>query len=88
MHQTVSVIFEDPGVQELLVKLYQKGKIVFILQLAIWVFLVYAYNFYLGFFSIRSIPVFGTVYTSAINSYSQIGNAEWLITACKLLLIV
>lgn len=27
MHQTVSVIFEDPGVQELLVKLYQKGKI-------------------------------------------------------------
>lgn len=25
MHQTVSVIFEDPGVQELLVKLYQKG---------------------------------------------------------------
>lgn len=26
MHQTVNVIFEDPGVQELLVKLYQKGK--------------------------------------------------------------
>lgn len=25
MHQTVSVIFEDPGVQELLVKLYHKG---------------------------------------------------------------
>lgn len=26
MHQTVSVIFEDPGVQELLVKVYQKGE--------------------------------------------------------------
>jgi exocyst complex component 3 len=25
VHQTVRVIFEDPGVQELLVKLYQKG---------------------------------------------------------------
>ena len=29
MHLTVSVIFEDPGVQELLVKLYQKGKILY-----------------------------------------------------------
>lgn len=26
VHQTVSVIFEDPGVEELLVKLYQKGE--------------------------------------------------------------
>lgn len=25
VHETVDVIFEDPGVQELLVKLYQKG---------------------------------------------------------------
>lgn len=27
VHQTVSVIFEDPGVEELLVKLYQKGEL-------------------------------------------------------------
>lgn len=28
MHQTVSFIFDDPGVQELLAKLYQKGKLI------------------------------------------------------------
>lgn len=45
MHQTVSVIFEDPGVQELLLKLYQKGKIIFTINLAgsVW---LYAYNYF------------------------------------------
>lgn len=33
MHQTVCVIFEDPGVQDLLVKLYQKGKVIYLLVL-------------------------------------------------------
>lgn len=31
--QTVNVIFDDPGVQELLVKLYQKGESFFLLQI-------------------------------------------------------
>jgi hypothetical protein len=29
VHLTVRVIFEDPGVQELIVKLYHKGKAMF-----------------------------------------------------------
>ena len=40
MHQTVSVIFEDPGVQELLVKLYQKGEDFTSINLLFEVFMV------------------------------------------------
>ncbi|RVW24202.1 hypothetical protein CK203_087020 [Vitis vinifera] len=40
VHQTVSVIFEDPGVQELLVKLYQKGEDFTIINLLFEVFMV------------------------------------------------
>ncbi|RVW47103.1 Exocyst complex component SEC6 [Vitis vinifera] len=40
VHQTVSVIFEDPGVQELLVKLYQKGENFTIINLLFEVFMV------------------------------------------------